>query len=97
VKVRGRVWLGLWLLAFLTVSLLVIARQRAALDTAAQLNLLRETRLALEAERAEYERRIREGSSRMVLVRKAERLRLHLPSDSEFVIFPLPAGADSGG
>lgn len=91
-KVRGRIWLGLWLVVFLAVAVAVIARQRAALDAAAELNELRERREALEAERAEYERRIREGSSRSVLVpRVQERLRLRLPSDSEYVTLQLPA------
>jgi cell division protein FtsL len=91
-KVRGRIWLGLWLVVFLAVAVAVIARQRAALDTAAELNELRERREALEAERAEYERRIREGSSRSVLVpRVQERLKLRLPSDSEYVTLQLPA------
>jgi cell division protein FtsB len=91
-KVRGRIWLGLWLVVFLAVAVAVIARQRAALDTAAELNELRERREALEAERAEYERRIRGGSSRSVLVpRVQERLKLRLPSDSEYVTLQLPA------
>lgn len=91
-KVRGRIWLGLWLVVFLAVAVAVIARQRAALVAAAELNELREQREALESERAEYERRIREGSSRSVLVpRVQERLRLRLPSDSEYVTLQLPA------
>lgn len=90
-KVRGRVWLGLWLLLFLVVAVAVTARQRAALATAARLNELRETRDALEAEQAEYLRRIREGSSRKVLVPRAEaRLDLRLPSDSEYVTLSIP-------
>jgi hypothetical protein len=76
----------------------IVARQRAALATAGELNRLRERRHALEAERAEYERRIREGSSRGVLVPKAEaRLDLHMPSDSQNVNFQLPpVRGDSG-
>lgn len=97
-KVRGRFWLGLWLLFFLAVALAIVARQRSALATAAELNRLRDRRHALEAVRAEYERRIREGSSRSVLVPKAEaRLDLHMPSDSQNVTFQLPpVRGDSG-
>jgi cell division protein FtsL len=92
VKVRGRVWLGLWLLLFLVVSLLIVARQRAALVAAGELSRLRETRLALEAERAEYQRRIREGSSQRVLVPRAgARLGLRMPSDREYLNFEIPA------
>jgi cell division protein FtsL len=98
VKVRGRVWLGLWLLLFLAVAIAIVARQRAALDTAAELNRLREQRLTLEAKQAEFESRIREASSRKVLVPKAEsRLGLRLPTDSRNTNLTLPAmPADSG-
>jgi hypothetical protein len=54
---------------------------------------LREQRTALEARRADLERRIREASGRQVLVPKAERdLGLHLPADKEFILFAVPAG-----
>jgi cell division protein FtsL len=98
VKVRGRIWLGLWLLLFLAVAIAIVARQRAALDTAAELNRLRERRLTLEAKQAEFEGRIREASSRKVLVPKAEsRLGLRLPSDGRNTNLTLPAvAADSG-
>jgi cell division protein FtsL len=97
-KVRGRFWLGLWLLLFLAVAVVIVARQRSALGIAAELNALRGKRLALEAERAEYERRIREASSRKVLVPRAEaKLDLHMPSDSQVVNFQLPpVRGDSG-
>ena len=91
-RIRGRIWLGMWLVVFLAVAVAVVARQRAALDAAATLNELRERRQALEAERAEYERRIRLGSSRSVLVPRVEdKLRLRLPSDSEYVTLQVPA------
>jgi hypothetical protein len=49
------------------------------------------SRDALEAEQAEYLRRIREGSSRKVLVPRAEsRLDLRLPSDSDYVTLSVP-------
>lgn len=95
-KVRGRVWLGVWLLGFLLVALAVVARQRAALQTAANLNRLRNERTALEAVQAELERRIREGQSRQVLVPKVEStLGLREPSDSEYLIFALPDRSDT--
>lgn len=91
-RIRGRIWLGMWLVVFLAVAVAVVARQRAALDAAATLNELRERRQALEAERAEYERRIRLGSSRSVLVPRVEdKLKLRLPSDSEYVTLQVPA------
>ncbi|MEK7381023.1 MAG: hypothetical protein AAB075_08440, partial [Gemmatimonadota bacterium] len=76
-KFRGRFWLGFWLAVFLLISVVVVARQRAALNLAGELNRLRDQRMALEAAAAEYEQRIQEGTSRAVLVPKAEtRLKL---------------------
>jgi hypothetical protein len=95
-KLRGRVWLGLWLLLFLGVAVAVVARQRGALAAAARLRSLQNERLALEARRAEFETRIREAGSRPVLVPRArERLKLRDPSDSESFLLTLPAGADT--
>ena len=51
--------------------------------------------MALEARRAELERRIRVASSRQVLVPLAERtLGLHEPADSEFTLLPVPPSPD---
>lgn len=94
-KFKGRIWVGLWLVLFLVVSLAIVARQRSSLLTAGELNRLREERLALEAARADYLRRIREASSQRVLVPRVEtRLQLRMPSDSEYVNFELPAVPD---
>ncbi|MGH7528714.1 MAG: hypothetical protein ACREMX_18625 [Gemmatimonadales bacterium] len=90
-RLKGRHWVIVWLLVFLCVLLAIAARQTAGFRTARRLRELREERTALEARRAEYERRIRQGSSRQVLVPVAEgALGLHQPSDSEFVLFVLP-------
>ena len=72
----------------------VVTRQSTAYRVARRLHDLRETRSALEARRADLERRIRLGSSRQVLVPLAERnLGLHQPSDSEYVLFVPPGPA----
>ena len=82
----------LWLLLFLGFATAVVARQTAALQTARRVRELREARAALEARRDELVRRIRLASGREVLVPKAVKaLGLHLPSDSEFVLFPDPS------
>ena len=94
-RLKGRHWVMLWLLIFLVVAAVVVARQTAAFRMASRLRGLREERSTLEARRADLERRIRDASGRTRLVPLAQReLGLHLPSDSEFVIFPL--AADSG-
>jgi hypothetical protein len=89
--VKGRHWLMLWLLILLGMLLAIAARQSAGFATARRVRDLREERMALEARRGELERRIRQGSSRQVLVPLAERsLGLHQPSDSEFTLLVLP-------
>jgi hypothetical protein len=90
-RLKGRHWLMVWLVILLGVLGAITARQAAGFRTARRLHDLREQRLALEARRAELERRIRVASSRQVLVPIAARaLGLHEPSDSEFVLFAVP-------
>jgi hypothetical protein len=83
VKLKGRHWLGLWLLLFLLAAAAIVTRQRAAILTAGRLAELRERRSALEASHAELVRQIGRATSREVLVPRMERAGLHLPSDSE--------------
>lgn len=91
-RLKGRHWMIVWLLIFLSVLVGITTRQTAGFRTARRLRELREERLALEARRADLERRIRVASSRQVLVPVAERLLgLHEPADSEFMLFSLPA------
>jgi hypothetical protein len=81
----------LWLLLFLCVLIAITTRQTAGFRTARQLRDLHEERMALEARRADLERRVRVASSRQVLVPIVQRaLGLHEPADSEFVLFVLP-------
>lgn len=93
---KGRHWVMLWLVLFLAVAGVVVARTAAGFRAAGALRDAREERAALEARRGDLEREIREASSRQVLIPRAESaLGLHLPSDSDFVLFqPAPAGAD---
>ena len=93
-RLRGRHWLIVWLAVFLGTAVVIVTRQSTAYRVARRLHDLRETRSALEARRADLERRIRLGSSRQVLVPLAERnLGLHQPSDSEYVLFVPPGPA----
>ena len=59
---------------------------------ARELSELRTRRANLEGHRADLERRIRAAESRAVLVPRAQRLGLRLPSDSEIILLPLPPG-----
>ena len=82
----------LWLALFLGVAATVVTRQSASFKASRQLGELRQERTALQARRAELERRIRELSSRRVLSdRAAHGLGLHEAADSELVFFPLPS------
>jgi hypothetical protein len=90
-RLKGRHWLMLWLVIFLGVLVAITTRQTEGFRTARRLRELREERMVLEARRGDLERRIREGSSRQVLVPIVERaLGLHEPADSEFVLFAVP-------
>jgi hypothetical protein len=92
-RARGRYWVVFWLGFFLLVAGAVIARQKAALDTAARLRTLREARGALEAAQAELERRIRVASTAEALAPKVARIGLALPADTASTILVL--GRDS--
>jgi hypothetical protein len=95
---RGRDWVVVWLGGFLLVAAAINVRQPRALAAATRLRGLREERASLEARRADLERRIRSASSRTVLVPLATTvLGLHLPPDSEVVIFAAPSSPVSRG
>jgi cell division protein FtsB len=85
-RARGRYWVAFWLAFFLVVAAAVVRRQKAALDTAARLRTLRESRGVLEATQAELERRIRVASTAEALLQKVARSGLSLPADTATTI-----------
>ena len=87
---KGRHWIGLFLLFALGVAMWVVARQTSALATARTLVDLRTQRSTLEAERAALIQRIRAGASRTELIPKATKMGLRLPVDSEIIILRVP-------
>lgn len=90
-RLKGRHWVLVWIGVFLLTAAAIIGRQTSAFDAARRLRELREQRTALEAQRADLERRIRESSGRRVLEARAEReLGLHYPADHEFTLLVLP-------
>ena len=91
-RLKGRHWLAIWLIAFLAVAWIVIARYNSSLAMARELAELRTRRANLEGHRADLKRRIRAAESRAVLVPRAQRLGLRLPSDSEIILLPLAPG-----
>jgi len=93
--VRGRFWVGVWLLAALGALWVVIARSTSALRYARALEDTRQHRVQLEGRRAALQRRLLAAQSRAVLVPRAEdRLGLRLPADSEIVILTVPQGGE---
>lgn len=90
-RLKGRHWVLVWIGVFLLTAAAIIGRQTSAFGAARRLRELREQRTALEAQRADLERRIRESSGRRVLEARAEReLGLHYPADHEFTLLVLP-------
>lgn len=87
---KGRHWIAVWLIVFLAAAAFVIARQTSGYRMARALADAREARARLEGQRGELERRLRAAKSRAVLVPRAQRLGLRLPSDSEIVLLPAP-------
>src|SRR2546422_11539648 len=95
---KGRHWLGLWLLAALAALSLVIWRQTDGLRAARALAEARERRASLEGTRSELQRRIRDAESRAVLIPRAQqRLGLRQPADTEIILLPVPSGGGGGG
>jgi len=89
--VKGRHWVALWLLAFLAVAWVVVARQTAALRMARDLTAARAQRAALDGRRADLERRIRTATSRAVLAPRAQKsLHLRQPADTEIILLRMP-------
>ena len=88
---KGRHWVALWLLGFLVVAWVVVARQTAALRMARDLTATRAQRAALDGRRADVESRIRSATSRAVLAPRAQKnLRLRQPADTEIILLRVP-------
>ena len=95
-KPKGRHWVFLWLIVFLAVAGIVVARDTVSYRSARRLAQLRQDRVTLEAKRAELVRRVRLASSRAVLVPLAEKeLGLRRPTDSQYILFTLPVLGDA--
>ncbi len=89
-KIKGRVWFGLWLLFALAIAAWVITRGTSGYVSARQLNDLRNRQQFLQSRKTTLESRIRRAESRDVLQNAAEGLGLRLPADSEIVILQTP-------
>jgi len=90
-RLKGRLWIAIWLAFALAIFAWVISRDTSGFQTAGELRDLRNEQSVLQSERAELLRRIREGESRAVLIPRAESLGLRIPADSEIVILQATA------
>lgn len=93
-RVRGRFWVGVWLMFFLAVLAAVVTRQTSSHVAAAELRVLEEQRSVLEAERMRLLRRIQESRSRAKLVPRAESLGLRSVEDSQIIQLDVPRERD---
>jgi len=84
-RVKGRVWIGVWLAFGLAMFAWVVARDTAGFVAAGELEELRNRHSVLQAERASLLRRVRTAESRDVLSARAAALGLRMPADSEIV------------
>ncbi len=85
-RLKGRIWIAIWLAFALVVLAWVVSRDTSGFMTATELRDLRNERSVLQAEKADLMRRIREGESRALLIPRAESMGLRLPADSEIII-----------
>lgn len=85
-RLKGRIWIAMWLAFALVVLTWVVSRGTSGFKTAAELRNLRNERSVLQADKASLMRRIREAESRAVLIPRAAAMGLRLPVDSEVVI-----------
>ena len=84
--------LALALLGFVLTSAAVIWRRAAGVERARELQALEQERLQLLAQRARLESEIRDASSRGRLAPIVEnRLRMHVPNDTQVRILRRPA------
>jgi cell division protein FtsL len=89
--------LALALVGFLLVTTGVIWRRSFGISESRVLRDLDRQRVELEAEKARLESEVREAASRARLAPIAEqRLRLHVPNDSQVVILQSPPRRTNG-
>ena len=94
---KGRHWVMLWLVVALGTLGSVAARQTSGFATAQALRAARDERAGLESRRGELDRRIRQASSRQVLVPRATAdLGLHEPAAREITVLALPNDVPGG-
>ena len=91
----GRYWVAFWLGLFLSVAMVVVARQQAAIKVAGRLTKLRTKRSELDARRAGVVGQISSAASKEILGPKVAKIGLFPAPDSASSI--LNVGPDPTG
>ena len=87
---RGRWIVAGVLIAFVFVSAAVVARRSYGYREGLELTALQRRKGNLESERVRLDQEIRNASSRARLLPVAERLGMHMPTESEIVVLERP-------
>lgn len=83
-KLKGRSMVALGLLAFVSITSLVIWRRSVGVSTAKAMRDATTTKRALESQKITLEKKLRDAQSLSVVIPEAERrLGLHVASDSQ--------------
>jgi hypothetical protein len=91
---RGRWYVAGGLIVFVIVAAAVIARRSYGHKEGLELTALQRRKAALESERVRLDQQIRDGSSMSVIVPKAQRLGMRMPSESQIIV--LKRSGDDG-
>ena len=83
---RGRWIVAGALVAFVLVSAAVVARRSYGYREGLELTALQRRKANLESERVRLDQEIRNASSRSRLLPVAERLGMHMPSETQVVV-----------
>ena len=83
---RGRWIVAGALVAFVVVSAAVVARRSYGYREGLELTALQRRKANLESERVRLDQEIRNASSRSRLLPIAERLGMHMPSETQIVV-----------
>lgn len=87
---RGRWIVAAALLGFVLVSAAVVTRRSYGYRVGLELTALQRRKANLESERVRLDQEIRNASSRARLLPIAERLGMHMPSETQIVVLQRP-------
>lgn len=89
---RGRWIVAATLIGFVLISAAVVARRSYGYRVGLEVTALQRRKANLESERVRLDQEIRNASSRARLLPIAERLGMHMPSETQIVVLQRPDG-----